>query len=78
MKKLTAAQRAVLDDLVGQKEIADELGISRSLLSMWLQRHDDFPEPVLTLSAGRFWLLSDIKAWDAKRETKKFTPEANR
>lgn len=69
-KKITAAQQELLDDLVGQSEVATELGVTRSLLSMWLQRYDDFPAPVLVRNAGRFWRLTEIREWDAARKAK--------
>lgn len=64
-KKITAAQRALLDDVVGQTEIADHFGVSRGLVSMWIKRHPEFPAPVLALSAGRFYRLSEVEAWRA-------------
>lgn len=64
---ISKATQEVLDDLAGQTEIADALGVSRGLVSVWIKRHDDFPAPVVTLSAGRFYRLSEVLAWHARR-----------
>jgi hypothetical protein len=53
-------------DLVGTAEIAEMLGITRQRVNAIVQTHDDFPEPVAVLSAGRIWMRSDVLAW-AKR-----------
>jgi hypothetical protein len=66
-KKLTAAQQALLDDLGGGAEIAARCGVTRAVVSMWQGRYDDFPQPILTLKAGRFYRLSEVQAWGMKR-----------
>lgn len=54
-------------DLVGAREIADRLGVSsNSIVYDWMRRYDDFPRPLVRLSAGNIWLWSEVAAW-AKR-----------
>lgn len=68
-RKLTAPQRALLDSLVGNAEIVEMTGASKGLVSMW-QKRAGFPEPVITLSAGRFYLREDVQSWyDARSKT---------
>lgn len=55
------------NDLVGAREIADRLGVSKnSVVYDWVRRHGDFPRPIVTLSAGNIWLWTEVEAW-AKR-----------
>lgn len=53
-------------DLVGVAEIAETLGVSRQRVHAIMTTHDDFPEPVAELSAGRIWLREDIEKWQRK------------
>lgn len=62
-KKITAAQQELLDEVVGGVEIAEMLGVSRAVVSVWQKRYDDFPAPLLTLSAGRFYRRSEVLEW---------------
>lgn len=65
------------DDLVGAAEVADILGLSlASNVSVYAQRYDDFPEPVVDLpkSRVRLWLRSDIVTWDAGRSKRRGRP----
>ena len=64
---LTRDQRALLDDIASQAELAVQLGVSRSLLAMWITRYDDFPAPVLVLATGRCYRLSEVERWHAGR-----------
>lgn len=66
-KKLTAAQRDLLDELVGGVEIAEMLGVSRAVVSVWQKRYEDFPTPLITLSAGRFYRRSEVLEWHRDR-----------
>ena len=50
-------------DLVGVAEIAELLNISRQRVHVIAATHDDFPDPVADLSAGKIWLRSDILQW---------------
>lgn len=53
-------------DLVGVAEIAGMLGVTRQRINAIVATHDDFPEPVAELSAGRIWLRKDIETWARK------------
>ena len=53
-------------DLVGVAEIAEMLGVSRQRVDAIARTHDEFPDPVAELSAGRIWLRKDIEAWARK------------
>ncbi|MCP4303576.1 MAG: helix-turn-helix domain-containing protein [bacterium] len=50
-------------ELVGVAEIADILGLSRQRVNRIVQTHDDFPEPLAELSAGRIWRAEEIEKW---------------
>lgn len=50
------------EDLMGTAEIADLLGVSRQRVFQ-LSLHQDFPDPVVRLSAGTFWRGHEIRAW---------------
>lgn len=59
-----------MDNLVGVQDIAAKLGVERSAVHKWRQRHEDFPKPVATLggdgAAGRrflVWDWSDVQSW---------------
>ena len=54
-----------MTDLVGAKEIADRLRVSRpEVVRTWRRRKQDgFPEPVAELSMGLVWAWSDVEAW---------------
>lgn len=70
MARLGAAQRALLEDIVGLQEIADRLDVSRKVAWNWADRDwTGFPAPVLTLAAGRFWRWSEVKAWHDKNRS---------
>lgn len=58
------------DDLIGAAEVQALLRLSHpSSVTTYLNRYDDFPQPVLDLSASRIrlWLRQDIEAWDRGR-----------
>jgi hypothetical protein len=59
--------QVVIDDFVGQTEIAEHFGVDRRLVGMWIHRGpgNGFPAPVKTLAAGKFYLLSEVAAWHA-------------
>jgi hypothetical protein len=51
------------EELVGAHEIAQMLGVTRQRVNAIVQTHDDFPEPVGQLAAGRIWYRKDILEW---------------
>lgn len=52
-----------VEDLVGVKEVAEMLDISRQRVNVILQSHPDFPEPIGQPAAGRVWQRRDIVEW---------------
>ncbi len=53
-----------MDKLVGAKEIADRLGAKRpQVVYEWRRRHEDFPQPLVTLSIGSVWYWPDVERW---------------
>ena len=70
-KALSAAQKTLLEDIVGGQEIADHLGVDRRVVYNWSTREwTGFPAPVITLQAGKFWRLSEVLEWHQKRTEK--------
>lgn len=58
----TAIQRA---NVVGLAEIIDLTGEKKGTVSMWQSRSatNGFPDPVLDLAAGRFYLADEVIDW---------------
>ena len=52
--------------LVGAKEVAELLGVSRQRVDMIARTHGEFPKPIGELAAGRIWKRQEIVRW-AKR-----------
>lgn len=50
-------------DLVGAKEIADLLGITRQRVNKIAETHSDFPRAVGRVAAGRVWSRKDVVDW---------------
>lgn len=50
---------------VGVAEIAADLGVPRSTVSMWdaRRRTNGFPEPVAELAMGPVYDLEEVRAW---------------
>jgi predicted DNA-binding transcriptional regulator AlpA len=58
------------DDLVGAVEVAAILRLSHpSSVTTYLRRYQDFPKPVVDLSASRvrLWRRQDIELWKLQR-----------
>lgn len=51
------------DALVGAKEVARLLGVSRQRVDKITHTHHDFPRPVGQLAAGRIWRRKEIIEW---------------
>lgn len=61
-----------MDDLVGAAEVQAILRLSHpSSVTTYLKRYDDFPRPVVDLSASRvrLWRRQDIVRWNERRGT---------
>ncbi len=58
------------NDLIDAHAVAELLGLSsRTSVSTYRKRHDDFPIPVVDMGVGRclLWVRSDIEAWAQTR-----------
>src|SRR5215218_9059546 len=55
--------RGVTHHLVGVREIAEMLGVSRQRADQLSREYEDFPAPEVALYAGRVWLRSDVELW---------------
>lgn len=64
--------------LVGTKEVAALLGVSRQRVNRIAQTHSGFPRPVGRLAAGRVWKRKDILEWATKRGQRPNLNTANR
>ena len=64
-------------DPVGEREIAERLGVKVGTVAMWNFRGTrvPFPEPRWTVSANPAWDWPDIEAW-ARRTERLPTPKA--
>lgn len=49
--------------LVGLTEISDKADVSRSAVGNWVNRYEDFPEPVVTLASGPVFYWPEVKTW---------------
>jgi hypothetical protein len=49
--------------VVGLSEVASILGVSRQRAAQLAVEHDDFPEPIGQLAAGRVWDRNAVEAW---------------
>lgn len=59
-----------LDDLLDATQVAELLGLSsRGAVSVYRQRYEDFPKPVLERVSGRcqFWLRTEVEKWATAR-----------
>ena len=61
--------------LVGVREIADALSVSRRTVYTWIDR-DDFPSPTADLYSGRIWKLEAIRAWRIRADLRPGRPSA--
>jgi prophage regulatory protein len=52
--------------LIGTKEIAELLGVSRQRVSIIAKTHQGFPKPISRLAAGRIWRRAEVVAWVRK------------
>lgn len=66
MVKTGSTVKPVTDHLLGNKEAAALLGVSKQRLAQLLDSHGDFPEPVARLAATPVWARADVEAWARK------------
>lgn len=59
-----------LDDLAGNGDLADGLGVGKATVANWTVRYPDFPKPLIHLAAGPVWSRSQVKAWHDSRDWK--------
>jgi hypothetical protein len=60
-------------ELGGVAEIAEELGLPRTTVSMWDARRSEvngYPEPVARLASGPIFDMAEIRRWWAARQAK--------
>jgi predicted DNA-binding transcriptional regulator AlpA len=60
--------KETVDEVVGVREIAAVLGVSRQRVYQLIESYDDFPAPVATLALGRVWSRAAVEAWHAKHD----------
>ena len=54
-------------NIVGAHEIAKRLGRAHStIVHSWHRRLKNFPQPIVVLSAGKFWDWEEVKEWAKK------------
>jgi hypothetical protein len=51
------------DNLVSTTEIAERAGVSAITVHKWRTRHDDFPQPLVTLAVGPVWYWPTVQSW---------------
>lgn len=52
-----------LPELVGSKEISVRAKVTRRAVSLWAQRHPDFPTPVAPLACGPVYWWPHVETW---------------
>jgi predicted transcriptional regulator len=63
--------------LVGAKEIAALLGVTRQRVNRIVHTHSEFPRPMGELAAGRVWNRKDVIEW-AKRTGRRVSPSSSK
>lgn len=48
---------------MGISQLAKKLGLKRDTLARWIDRYEDFPEPVVKLGRGNGWYYPEVKLW---------------
>jgi glutathione-regulated potassium-efflux system ancillary protein KefG len=75
------ARKVNLDDLIDAHGVAAVLGLThRNTVSVYQQRYEDMPRPVLDLGDGRvkLWLRPEVERWAAAQASKGRTRPARR
>lgn len=55
------------DDLRSPSEVAEIIGIAAGGVSVYRNRYDDFPEPIIEKGRCVLWLRQDVERWKAAR-----------
>jgi predicted DNA-binding transcriptional regulator AlpA len=53
--------------IAGAVELADLLGVSRQRVGQLARDHDDFPDPVGTVSGASVWIVAEVLDWQRRR-----------
>ena len=56
-------------NVVASSDIATRVGVERAVVSNWISRYPEFPEPVHKVAGGatKLWLWSDVELWLEKK-----------
>ncbi|MCK9895049.1 DNA-binding protein [Frankia sp. AgB32] len=57
--------------VMGTREVADRLGVSRQYVLRLLRDDPTFPRPIAELSAGLIWNTDDIESYANRRERRR-------
>lgn len=65
---MTMGKRINVDDVIDATDVARIIGLTNAKgVSVYQQRYDDFPEPVISRGRCRLWLEADILKWAKQR-----------
>ena len=53
--------------ILGIYEIADKANVTTGAVTNWIRRYSDFPKPVTTVQAGKFYDSDQVESWLRKR-----------
>ena len=54
-------------NIVGAHEIIQRIGRAHpAIVHSWHRRLKDFPQPIVVLSAGKFWDWEEVREWAKK------------
>lgn len=56
--------------LVGVTELAEKAGVKPHTVTIWRDRHADFPAPAIELAAGPIWSWRDVEPWVTAQKAK--------
>jgi predicted DNA-binding transcriptional regulator AlpA len=63
-----SAVKVNLDDLLTSAEVAELIGLSNVRgVSVYRNRHDDFPDPAIDKGGCLLWIRRDIEQWARAR-----------
>jgi hypothetical protein len=52
-----------LNDLASTGDLAAEHNVRNSTISNWINRYDDFPQPLVTLAIGAVYSRRQVRQW---------------